>query len=199
MEHEIRSLFDLSHTMAGEYLAAFVYPWEALDGLGEFLRELSRRLPADFYEMERGVFIHGTAKIARTAELHPPCIICANAQLRSGAYVRGSVLIGERCVVGNSTELKNCILFDSVKVPHFNYVGDSILGYGAHLGAGAICANVRLDGGEVLVRDGNFATGRKKVGAFVGDLAEVGCNSVLFPGATVPRFAKLPPLSSVRS
>ncbi len=199
MELRVIELFDLSHTMADPYLETFVYPWEALGGLGRFLSGLGPLLGKDFHETERGVFVHGTAKIAQTAEIHAPCIICAGAELRPCAYVRGSVLVGENCVVGNSTELKNCILFDGVQVPHFNYVGDSILGYRAHLGAGVICANVRLDKRNVLIRGEKvFDTGRRKVGAFVGDFAEVGCNSVLAPGAVLPRLARIPPLTFVR-
>ncbi len=194
----ISDLFDLTHTAAREFLARFTYPFEALGGLGGFLTELGPRLGDGFMRRGEG-YVHRTAKIAPTAELCGPCIICANAEVRHCAYVRGNVLVGEGCVVGNSTELKNCILFDGVQVPHFNYVGDSILGYRAHLGAGVICANVRLDRGEIFVRgEEKMSTGRKKVGAFVGDGAEVGCNSVLAPGAVVRRGARILPLSFVK-
>ncbi len=193
------ALFDLRHTYAKEYLEMFSYPWEALGGIGDFLRTFTADLPDDFQEIEEGVFVHGTAKIARSAEIRPPCLICAGAQVRSSAYLRGNVLVGENCVVGNSTELKNCILFDGVEVPHFNYVGDSILGYRAHLGAGAVCSNVRLDRGEVFIHgEDHVPTGRYKVGAFVGDGAQVGCNSVLAPGCVLGRGVRVLPLSFVR-
>ena len=201
MKFRMRELFDLDHTVAKEYLGKFVYPWEALGGLGEFLKEFAPLLNDEYIEMKRGVYVHGTAKIAQSAEIYAPCVIGAGTEIRCGALIRGSVLIGENCVVGNSTELKNCILFDGVQVPHFNYVGDAVLGYRAHLGAGVICANVRLDRGEIAVRgDGEqrIPTGRKKLGAFVGDYAEIGCNSVLAPGATVPRGAKIYPLTFVK-
>lgn len=199
MDLSISALYDLSHTLAEDYLKKFTYPWEALDGLGAFLRSLSEDLGGEFLEIGEGVFVHGTAKIARMAELHAPCVICAGTQVRSGALVRGNVLVGEKCVVGNSTELKNCILFDGVEVPHFNYVGDSILGFRAHLGAGAICANVRLDRGEVVIRgEKNYPTGRYKVGAFAGDGVQVGCNSVLAPGAVLKKGANVLPLSFVK-
>lgn len=199
MDKKISALFDLSHTLAKEYLKQFVYPWETLGGIGRFLMEIAPSLGDEYVEMCEGVFVHGTAKIARTAEIHAPCIICANAEVRHCAFIRGNVLVGGNCVVGNSTELKNCILFDGVQVPHFNYVGDSILGHRAHFGAGVICANVRLDKKEVVIRGEDIPTGRKKVGAFVGDFAEVGCNSVLAPGAVVARGEKILPLTFVRS
>ena len=200
MECKICDLFDLEATLAKEYLEQFVYPWEALGGIGDFLEELMPFLGDEYIEIEKGVLVHGTAKIAQTAEMHAPCVICANAEVRHCAYLRGAVLVGENCVVGNSTELKNCILFDGVQVPHFNYVGDSILGRRAHLGAGVICANVRLDRKEVVIRGGdNIPTGRRKVGAFVGDFAEVGCKSVLCPGTVVGRGEKILPLTCKRN
>lgn len=197
MEITTLALFELSHSLAGDYLRAFTYPWEALGGIGEFLNILTETLDGSFLKLREGVFVHGTAKIARTAEIMPPCLICAGAQVRSGAFIRGNVLVGRNAVVGNSTELKNCILFDEVEVPHYNYVGDSILGWRAHLGAGAVCSNVRLDKGEVVVHGGH-RTGRRKVGAFVGDGAQVGCNSVLAPGCVLPRGARVLPLTFVR-
>ncbi len=196
MDRKISALFDLDHTLAKEYLKSFVYPWEALGGIAAFIKTLAPSLGGNFFEIQEGVFVHGTAKIAPTAAINAPCIICANAEVRHCAYIRGSVIIGENCVVGNSTELKNCILFDGVQVPHFNYAGDSILGHRAHLGAGVICANVRLDKEEVIIRGGeNIPTGRKKAGAFVGDFAEIGCNTVLAPGAVVARGEKILPLT----
>lgn len=200
MEYTVSALFDLDHTMAKEFLRAFVYPWESLNEIENYLANFAPAKEDGFIEIERGVFVHGTAKIAPTAKLCAPCIICAGAEVRHCAYVRGSVLVGENCVVGNSTELKNCILLDGVQVPHFNYVGDSILGHRAHLGAGVICANVRLDRREVLIRgDKTYLTGRRKVGAFIGDFAEVGCNSVLAPGTVIARRQKILPLTLVKN
>lgn len=197
---QINALFDLRHTLAAEYLFGFSYPWEALGGIEDFLTQLSGTLGDDFTEIERGVLVHGTAKIAPTAHLSPPCIICAGAQVRHGAYIRGGVLVGENCVVGNSVELKNCILFDGVQVPHFNYVGDSILGYRSHLGAGAITSNVKADRSPVVIKaDGEkIPTGRYKVGAFLGDHAEVGCNAVLNPGTVIGRHTAVYPLVCAR-
>ncbi len=193
MNDRISDLFDLDRTAAREYLNRFVYPWEALGGIGQWLLEIFPRLGDEYREIAEGVFVHRSVSLSRTAELHGPCLIGAGSEVRSGALFRGSVLVGKNCVIGNSTELKNCILFDGVQVPHFNYVGDSVLGYRAHLGAGVICANVRLDRGEVVLH--GVPTGRRKVGAFVGDRAEVGCNSVLAPGTVLPRDAKILPLS----
>ena len=200
MEYTLSALFDLDHTMAKEFLSSFLYPWDALNEIGYFLSSYAPKEEDGFLEIERGVFVHGTAKIAQAAKLCAPCIICAGAEVRHCAYVRGRVLVGENAVVGNSTELKNSILFDGVQVPHFNYVGDSILGYRAHLGAGVICANVRLDRRDVIIRgDMTYFTGRKKVGAIVGDFAEVGCNSVLAPGTVIQRRQRVLPLTLVKN
>jgi len=191
----IRELYSLEHTLARPWLEKFTYPWAALEGLRNWLLQLGQTLE-DYEEPAAGVWVHPTARIEVTARLEAPCIIGENTQLRTGAYIRGSVLIGRDCVVGNSTELKNAILFDGVQVPHFNYAGDSILGYKAHLGAGAICSNVRGDKGLVSV--GGIPTGRKKVGAMVGDFAEIGCNTVLTPGTVIGKHARIYPVSSVR-
>ncbi|MBO5412341.1 MAG: UDP-N-acetylglucosamine pyrophosphorylase [Clostridia bacterium] len=196
----IKELFDLAHTKAKEYLSAFTYPWEALPGIKAFIRETGKRLGAEYEEIAPEVWVHRSASIAKTACLESPCIIGAGTQVRTGAFIRGSVLIGENCVVGNSTELKNAILFDGVQVPHYNYVGDSILGYKAHFGAGAITSNVKSDKLPVIVRDGEqeIQTGLKKVGAFVGDFVEIGCNSVLNPGTVIGKESNVYPLSCVR-
>lgn len=197
----ILELFDLNQTIAKDYLSSFRYPHEALGGLTEFVQALLSRLPKEEYvEMASGVLVHKTAIVAPSAVLEPPCIVCARSQIRQGAYIRGSVIVGEDCVVGNSTELKNAVLFNGVQVPHYNYIGDSILGYKAHFGAGAITSNLKSDRSIVfLLCDGErLFTGRKKVGAFVGDRAEIGCNAVLCPGSIVGRRAVVYPLSLVR-
>lgn len=200
-EMTIQNLYDLAHTMAARYLSGFTYPWEALAGLEEFLKELGNTLPEEEFE-KRGenIWIHKEAKVAPTAFLNGPLIVCRGAEIRHCAFVRGSALVGEGAVVGNSTELKNVILFDKVQVPHYNYVGDSILGYKSHMGAGSITSNVKSD--KLLVKihaeDGEIETGRKKVGAMLGDQVEVGCGSVLNPGTVIGRESNIYPLSSVR-
>ena len=195
------ALLDLSHTLAGDYLAQFQYPWEALDGIKEFILTLGPALdPAEYEERSPGVWVHKTASVAPTAYLGAPCIIGPGTEVRHCAFIRGSALVGEGCVVGNSVELKNVILFDGVQVPHYNYVGDSILGYKSHMGAGAITSNVKSDKTLVTVRDGeeNIETGRKKFGAILGDCVEVGCNSVLNPGTVIGPHSNVYPLSRVR-
>lgn len=199
--YTINELFDLAHTQAGAYLSQFCYPWEALEGLEDFICRFGERLCAEEYqEVSPKVWVHRTAKIAPTAYLGAPCIVGAGTEVRHCAFIRGNVLIGENCVVGNSTELKNSILFDGVQAPHYNYVGDSILGFKAHLGAGAITSNVKADKTPIAVAfDGEkLSTGRKKVGAMVGDFAEIGCNSVLNPGCIVGKNSIIYPLSCVR-
>lgn len=198
---KITNLYDLKHTIAASYLSKFEYPWEALAGISDFLIELGKQLPTDEYE-KRGenMWIHKSADVAPSAFLNGPLIVCKDAEIRHCAFVRGSALVGEGAVVGNSTELKNVILFDRVQVPHYNYVGDSILGYKAHMGAGSITSNVKSD--KLLVsihgEDGDVETGRKKVGALIGDLVEVGCGSILNPGTVIGRASNIYPLSSVR-
>ena len=198
--YTMEELFDLTHTRAGSYLAGFTYPWEALAGIGELIRQLGPELGEEFTETAPEVWVHKTATVAPTAYLGAPCIIGAGTEVRHGAFIRGNALVGDHCVVGNSVELKNVILFDNVQTPHYNYVGDSILGYKAHMGAGSITSNVKSDKTPVVVRDGTqqAETGRKKVGAMLGDHVEIGCNSVLNPGAVVGRNSRVYPLSSVR-
>lgn len=193
-------LFDLTHTQAAEYLSAFTFPWEALSGIQSLILELGTKLGGEYTEVSPQVWVHNTAKIAPTAYLGAPCIIGENTEVRHGAFIRGSALVGSNCVVGNSVELKNVILFDNVQVPHYNYVGDSILGYKAHMGAGSITSNVKSDKTLVTVKDGAtvLETGRKKVGAMLGDYVEVGCNSVLNPGTVIGRGSQVYPLSCVR-
>ena len=193
-------LYDLRHSAAGDYLTAYEYPWQALKGIKELILELGARLGEDYIEVTPNVWVHKTAKIAPTAFLGEPCIIGANTEVRHCAFIRGSALVGENCVVGNSVELKNVILFDCVQVPHYNYVGDSILGYKSHMGAGSLTSNVKSDKTRVTVKYGDekIETGLKKFGAMVGDFVEVGCNSVLNPGTVVGRCSNIYPLSCVR-
>lgn len=194
-------LFDLTHTLAAPLLEKTEYPWEALADIGEFILALGPTLsPAEYDRVQENVWIARATEIYPTACIKGPCIIGPGTEIRPGAFIRGNALVGAGCVVGNSTELKNVILFDGVQVPHYNYVGDSILGYKAHMGAGSITSNVKSDKTLVVVKDGEGAipTGRKKVGALLGDRVEIGCNSVLNPGTVVGRDSSVYPLSSVR-
>ena len=195
----IQNLFDLNHTLAKDYLAGFQYPWEALKGIKDMIVSLGAALGEDYAEVIPQVWVHKTAKVAPTAYLGAPCIIGAGTEVRHCAFIRGSALVGENCVVGNSVELKNVILFDSVQTPHYNYVGDSILGYKAHMGAGSVTSNVKSDKTLVVIHgEENIPTNLKKVGAMLGDFVEVGCNSVLNPGTVVGRNSNVYPLSCVR-
>ena len=200
MNITIPELLDLSHTMAGEYLSQFQYPWEALDGIKELILSLGSRLsPEEYSQPQEHVWVHKTAVVAPTAYLGAPCIIGPETQVRHCAFIRGSALVGANCVVGNSVELKNVILFDSVQTPHYNYVGDSILGYKSHMGAGSITSNVKSDKTLVVVKgEENMETGRKKMGAILGAFVEVGCNSVLCPGSVLGPHAQVYPTSCVR-
>ena len=195
----IQDLYDLSHSAAGQWLSSFTYPWEALSGIKDMICQLGSSLGDDYDQVSEHVWVHKTAKIAPSAYLGAPCIIGANTEVRHGAFIRGSALVGESCVVGNSVELKNVILFDHVQVPHYNYVGDSILGYKAHMGAGSITSNVKSDKSLVVIHtQPPIATGIKKVGAMLGDRVEVGCNSVLNPGTVIGRDSNVYPTSCVR-
>lgn len=199
--YTIHDLYSLEHTMAEAYLRQFTYPWEALKGIQKEIIRIGETLNKDEYdEISPQVWVHQSAKVAPTAYLGAPCIIGPDTEVRHCAFVRGSALVGVGCVVGNSTELKNVILFDGVQVPHYNYVGDSILGYKSHMGAGAVTSNVKSDKSLVVVRssEGAIETGMKKMGAMLGDLVEVGCNSVLNPGTVIGRESNIYPLSSVR-
>ncbi len=193
-------LFDLSHTRAAALLESKTYPWEVLGDINDFITQLGENLGDDFEEIKPHVWVHKTAVIAPTASITGPCIIDAGTEVRHCAFIRGSALVGKDCVVGNSTELKNVILFDHVQVPHYNYVGDSILGYFSHMGAGSITSNVKSDKTNIVVKDGEtlYETGRKKMGAVLGDHVEVGCGSVLNPGSVIGRNTNIYPLSSVR-
>jgi NDP-sugar pyrophosphorylase family protein len=197
--YTVKSLYDLSHSLAGEYLSGFEYPWQALPGIKEMIQNLGETLGEDYEEVAPQVWVHKTAKIAPTAFLGAPCIIGANTEVRHCAFIRGSALVGENCVVGNSVELKNVILFDNVQVPHYNYVGDSVLGYKSHMGAGSLTSNVKSDKSLVVIHaEQEIPTGIKKVGALLGDCVEVGCNSVLNPGTVVGKNSNIYPVSCVR-
>lgn len=197
---KIEELFDLSHTAAGDYLARFTYGHEALDTLADFIRELGKTLDDDYEEVSPEVYIAKDAKIAPSAVIEPPTVIGHGTEVRPGAFIRGSALIGDGAVVGNSTEIKNAILFDGVQAPHYNYIGDSILGYKAHMGAGAIASNFRADHGNITVRsdEENIATGRRKLGTMLGDRAEIGCHAVLCPASIVGRDSIVYPLVRLR-
>ena len=198
---KISRLFDLEKTIAKELLLRFEYPWEALSHIKEFILEYGKTLSSDeYYSPSENVWISKDAKVAPTAYIDGPTIICAGADIKHCAFIRGSVIVGCGAVVGNSTEVKNSILFDEAKVPHFNYMGDSIFGHGAHMGAGCITSNLKSDKSLVSVRGDGFKidTGLKKFGAMLGDFAEIGCNSVLNPGTVIGRRASVYPLSSVR-
>ena len=194
------ALYDLNHTMAGSYLAKYEYPWQALKGIKDLILTLGPQLGEDYEEVAPSVWVHKTASVFQTAYLGAPCIIGANTEVRHCAFIRGSALVGEGCVVGNSVELKNVILFDGVQVPHYNYVGDSVLGFKSHMGAGSITSNVKSDKTLVSVKGNGeeIKTGLKKFGAMLGDYVEVGCNSVLNPGTVIGRYTNIYPLSMVR-
>ncbi len=201
---EIKNLYTLEESIAGEYLAQFTYPWEALNGIGDYIRELGPTLDPEIYE-QRGedIWVAKNATVFESAYLHGPLIIDEEAEIRHCAFIRGNAIVGKGSVVGNSTELKNVIIFNSVQVPHYNYVGDSILGYKSHMGAGSITSNVKSDKTLVVVKDvydtkEEIATGRKKFGAMLGDYVEVGCNSVLNPGTVIGPHSNVYPLSRVR-
>ena len=198
--YTINDLYDLTHTLAGDYLARFTYPWEALSDLADCIRALGAQLDSEYLPFGPEVWVHRTAHVAPTASITGPCIIGPETEVRHCAFIRGKALIGAGCVVGNSTELKNVILFDQAKVPHYNYVGDSILGFQAHMGAGSITSNVKSDKTLVVVRDGEdrLPTGLKKVGAMLGDRAEIGCNTVMNPGTVIGRDSSVYPTSCVR-
>lgn len=197
----LKDMYDLDHTMAKDYLQQFDYPWLALAGIKDLIISLGKNLPEEEYdEVSPQVWVHKTAKVFDSAYLGAPCIIGARTEVRHCAFIRGSALVGEDCVVGNSCELKNVILFDHVQTPHYNYVGDSILGYYSHMGAGSITSNVKSDKKLVVVHNGEeqIETGLKKFGAMLGDHVEVGCNSVLNPGTVIGRNCNVYPTSCVR-
>lgn len=198
---EISSLYTLSETIASELFDGLTYPWEALPKISGFICKLGESLDPQKYEKRaENVWIARNAKVAPTANINGPAIIDEEAEIRHCAFIRGNAIVGKGAVVGNSTELKNVVLFNKVQVPHYNYVGDAILGYKAHMGAGSITSNVKSDKTLVVVKDGKeeIATGLKKFGAMLGDEVEVGCNSVLNPGSVIGRYSNIYPLSMVR-
>ena len=197
----VNELYDLSHSIAGEYLARFTYPWEALKGLKDYIIELGNSLSKDeFDNPSENVWIAKDAKVAPTACINGPCIIDRGAEIRHCAFIRGSAIIGKNSVFGNSCEIKNSIIFDDAQTPHYNYVGDSVLGWHSHMGAGSITSNVKSDRSDIVIRSGKetVETGRYKIGAMLGDYVEVGCNSVLNPGTVIGKNSNIYPLSSVR-
>lgn len=201
MIYTIKDLYDLDHTMAKDYLLQFTYPWEALAGIKQLILDLGAKLDSEEYtEVSEHVWVHKTATVFPSAYLGAPCIIGPRTEVRHCAFIRGSALVGADCVVGNSVELKNVILFDHVQTPHYNYVGDSILGYYSHMGAGSVTSNVKSDKKLVVVHDGTdrLETGLKKFGAMLGNHVEVGCNSVLNPGTVIGVNSRVYPTSCVR-
>lgn len=212
MKNLTKTLFDAEHSLMGEVIAKSTKPWEILGQIGEWIKQNGASLTAKgfqkidpkdnngFHAEGEDIYIAESATIAPTATIIGPCIIGSETEVRPGAYIRGKAIIGDHVVVGNSTEIKNAVLYDNVQVPHFNYVGDSILGYKAHFGAGVIAANLRGDGQNIILKYNGekYPTERRKIGAFVGDFAEIGCNSVLNPGTILGRQARVYPLSSVR-
>ena len=194
-------LFDFSHTIAKELFEGCEYPFEALPKIKDFILSISKTLPKDEYtEISEGIFVANDAKISDKATILPPTIIGHGTEVRPGAFIRGSALVGDGAVIGNSTEIKNAVIFDGAQLPHYNYVGDSILGYKSHLGAGAIISNFKLDHSSVNVKLGEekMNTGLRKFGALMGDFAESGCNSVINPGTVIGRNTIIYPLTSVR-
>ena len=202
-ECKIKNLYTLENTIAKPLLEKYTYPWEVLPNISDFIIELGKKLPKEEYDLiDENIWISKKAKITKSAYIKGPAIICEDAEIRHCAFIRGNAIVGKNTVVGNSTELKNCILFDNVQVPHYNYVGDSILGYKAHMGAGSIMSNVKSDKKLVIIKNKitgeQIETKRKKVGAMIGDYVEIGCGSVLNPGTIIGKNTNIYPLSSVR-
>ncbi len=198
---KINNLFSLDESIAKDLLIKYTYPWEVLPHISEFILELGKKLPKDEYKkIGEDVWIHKSTKVFESAYIHGPAIICKDAEVRHCAFIRGNAIVGEGAVIGNSTELKNVIIFNKCEVPHYNYVGDSILGYKAHMGAGSITSNIKSDRKLVVIKDGDekIETGLKKIGAMLGDNVEVGCGSVLNPGTIIGKNTNIYPLSSVR-
>ena len=198
---KIKNLYNLEETIASKIFDGCTYPWEVLPKIGDFIIEIGKTLNSEEYEQKEGnIWIAKSATVAPTAYIKGPAIIGKNAEIRHCAFIRGNAIVGEGAVVGNSTELKNVILFNKVQVPHYNYVGDSILGYKSHMGAGSITSNVKSDKKLVVVKDGKekIETGLKKFGAMIGDEVEVGCGSILNPGTVIGKNSNIYPLSSVR-
>lgn len=199
--YTIKDMYDVSETIAGDLFEGKTYPWEVLPEIGDFILKLGETLPEDEFEHPKeDIWIHKSVTVAETATLNGPLIVDAGTEIRPGAFIRGKVIVGKNCVVGNSTELKNVVLFNTVQVPHYNYVGDSILGYKSHMGAGSITSNVKSDKTNVVIKNGEekIETGMKKIGAILGDYVEVGCGTILNPGSVVGHNTNIYPLSMVR-
>ena len=199
MQEYLKNLFDFNKTIASSYILKYDYP-EVLNHIGEIILEISKTLNNDYQEISPNVFVHKSVKIDKSATIIGPCLVLENSEIRVNAYIRGNVIIGKNCVIGNSTELKNTILFDEVKVPHFNYIGDSLLGYKVHFGAGSLTSNVKSDESNVTltINSEKIKTNRKKIGALVGDKVEIGCNAVLTPGSIIGKNTTIYPLVMVR-
>ena len=199
MQEYLKNLFDFNKTIASSYILKYDYP-EVLNHIGEIIFEISKTLNNDYQEISPNVFVHKSVKIDKSATIIGPCLILENSEIRVNAYIRGNVIIGKNCVIGNSTELKNAILFDEVTVPHFNYIGDSLLGYKVHFGAGSLTSNVKSDESNVTltINSEKIKTNRKKIGALVGDKVEIGCNTVLTPGSIIGKNTTIYPLVMVR-
>lgn len=201
MIYTTSELYEEGHSLASAYIHSFRYPWEALGGIKELIIEIGKTLGDEYENVGENVWIHKSAHVYPSAYIGSPCIIGAQSEVRHCAFIRSSALVGEGCVIGNSVELKNVIISDGVQVPHYNYVGDSILGYKSHMGAGSITSNVKSDKTNVVIKDregGSIECGIRKVGAFLGDWVEVGCNSVLCPGSVIGVHTNIYPLSRVR-
>ena len=199
MQEYLKNLFDFNKTIASSYILKYDYP-EVLNHIGEIIFEISKTLNNDYQEISPNVFVHKSVKVDKSATIIGPCLVLENSEIRVNAYIRGNVIIGKNCVIGNSTELKNAILFDEVKVPHFNYIGDSLLGYKVHFGAGSLTSNVKSDESNVTltINSEKIKTNRKKIGALVGDKVEIGCNAVLTPGTIIGKNTTIYPLVMVR-
>jgi len=193
---EIKDLYNLDETIAKKYLEKYTYPWEVLSNIKDIIIEIGNSLDTSYTKIDENIWIANDAKVVKSALIKGPCIIGHNTEVRHCAFIRGNALVGDNCVIGNSVELKNVILFNNVQTPHYNYVGDSILGYKSHMGAGSITSNVKQD--KSLVKINNYETNLKKVGAFVGDYVEVGCNCVLNPGTIIGKNTQIYPVCSVR-
>ena len=197
----IHNLFDLSETIAADLFDGRTYPWEVLGDIQDYIIALGNKLPADRFEKrESNIWVAKSAKVFDSAYIGGPCIIDEEAEVRQCAFIRGSAIVGKGATVGNSTELKNVVLFNKVEVPHYNYVGDSVLGFHAHMGAGSITSNIKADRKNIVIHCGseNLETGLRKIGAMLGDWADIGCNSVLNPGSVIGRHTNVYPLSMVR-
>ena len=195
----IKELFNLDKTISKDYLNKYKYPFEVLDNINNIIVDLFSKLDNDYLMIKENVYAHKSAAIGKNVEIIGPCIIGKNTEIRHNAYIRENVIIGDNVVIGNSCEIKNSIIFDDAQIPHFNYVGDSIIGYHAHLGAGVIISNLKLDKTNIIIKgDKLIDTNRRKVGAFIGDYSEVGCNSVINPGSVIGKNCIIYPLSSFR-